>query len=113
MFIALAQHNTGHGLVASIICATDDSPRDVLVAARNAEQLGYEFFENESGVLVVMIGNGERLTKEQYKYSTDRPPADYPIVYSRTKRDGKWIEEWLDSDLERDYAEDPLELDSV
>ena len=108
-YIAVALHNTGHGPIATVICASE-SPLDPITAARNAEELGYQFYDNDTGVCVFTLMDGEYVFKDQLKYLTAKPPENYPIVYSRTKRDGVWVEEWLDEELKRELANENFDL---
>lgn len=111
MYIAIAQHNANYRIVGSVICGSDDDPRCVLAAAKHAEELGYEFFENGTGVQVLMIGNGELIPKDGSKYEGDQPPPESPILFTRTKQGGQWVERWFDQDLKEQFAGDPLDMD--
>ncbi|MBI4142697.1 hypothetical protein HY480_02370 [Candidatus Uhrbacteria bacterium] len=50
-YVVTALHDTGHGQVASVILVTEDPDRAVQVA-RDAEELDYEFHENDTYVAV-------------------------------------------------------------
>jgi len=92
MFVAVAHHNTGHGEASSPIIVSD-SIVSAVDAARRAEELGFQFYQDETGVAVFQL-NREHLHDKGAMRITDPPSETNVTVFLRTKRQGEWREEW-------------------
>jgi hypothetical protein len=85
-FVVVAEHNTGHGPTGTPIC-TSEKIEKVLNAARSAESLGYQFYSQDSCVVIYRAKKDVMVTK---------PAAGMDIVFIRRfNQDGSWTEEWV------------------
>lgn len=96
MYVVLVTHNTGHGEETNVLLVTDDPARAHLIAVM-VEKYGYEFLSSDACVTVYQPRPETTYPKEIYRFlQGDPPPPAFPVVYSRRKSGGAWVEEWWD-----------------
>jgi hypothetical protein len=90
MFVVTALHDTGHGEEATTFCITENIVI-AISAAINAEELGFEFYD-ETYVVVYNLAPNRYYQKRNFKDETTDPTIFYRQFNRRTK---KWEERWL------------------
>lgn len=108
MFVAIAHYNTGHGEASSPIIVSD-SIVSAVYAARNAEGLGYQFYEDETGVAVFQLMR-ERQYDKAAMCIADLPGESNATVFLRTRRRGEWREEWCNARAQARYDDEERSL---
>lgn len=95
--VVVALHNTNqaeHGVIETAMQVIRN-PQKAIDAARDAEKMGYEFIDNETGVRVYYFQIGQQYGKALFDLPEQgRWPIDYPVVFRRYKMNGEWREEW-------------------
>lgn len=98
LYVVEAYHNTSHGQCSTVIQITKN-PKEAILTARQAEGLGYEFFENDVFVCVYRLDPERRYHKQDFKFNNDGPPPDHPVLFIRRRRGERdrlfWEEEWF------------------
>jgi len=109
VYVVVALHNTGHGEVGTPLIVTGDLVLAVRTA-RDAEKLGYKFFDTETGVVVHRLEPGRAYTKAEHRGFIGQTDADMPCVFVRRLslwQDGvrkiHWDEEWISVEAEAEY----------
>ena len=99
IYIVAALHNTDHGLAETVIQVSKSS-YDAVETARRVEELGYQFYEDETGASVYRLEMDRQYNRFLFRLPQDgKVPADYPIVFRRYKKNGAWCEEWFSDTL--------------
>ena len=99
IYVVGVLHSTGHGDNIGIALVTSD-PAAAIKTAFDIEKLGYKF-NSETGVVVYRLAQDRQYPKNLFKFSGDAPPADFPIVLSRSQYSGMWKDEWFDPQLQQ------------
>jgi len=101
LFVVAVLHNVGHGVSSTDVIQVSQDPFEAMLAARDAEKLGYEFYSEGSGVAIYRLEMSRKYTKDELKVpDSGQLPSDYPVIfYSRKIENGEWEETWLDKEL--------------
>lgn len=106
-FIVICQHNTGHGLNASIVLSTEQLVTAIDVA-KGIESYGYEFHGTEAFVGVMETENNKVYPKKDFKYYGPTP-INYPLLFVASKplpNSSQLFETWLRKDLQNLYEKE-------
>ena len=96
VFVVIALHATCHGDDESLLLTTKDLELAV-TTARGAESLHYTF-NDETGVYVYFV----ELDKV-YDRAAHCSQHVKPLIFSRSKIDGQWKEEWSHLKMEEQF----------
>lgn len=108
MFVAVAHHNTGHGEASSPLIITE-SIAVAVETARDAEALGYQFYNDETGVAVFRLLRETRHGKEKMRI-VEPPNDENIIVFVRTHRNGEWEEAWCNPRVQALYEAEARDI---
>lgn len=104
-FVVQVTHSHGgHGPVTEPVTVALN-PAVALTVAHSVEEKGFRFTNQEDGVQVFRLQEGELRSREQLMDNSGRP-APHSLVYYRLRdrhAPGGWRIAWLDSELEQYY----------
>lgn len=101
LFVVVVLHNVGHGASSTDVIQVSQDPFEAMLAARDAENLGYEFYSEGSGVAIYRLEMSRKYTKDELKFpDSGQLPPDYPVIFYRRKiENSEWEEAWPDKEL--------------
>lgn len=98
MYLAIVTHDTGHGESSNVLAVSENFV-SLIKAVMSVEEMGYEFYGDETGVIVYQAYPDVVYPKRVFKTNGSSFPEDSPLVFARTHTDGGWRQEWFKKDF--------------
>lgn len=113
LYSVVAEHRTEHGPCSMVVKSTQDVRVAIWVAA-NIERLGYQFYREDSGVIVFRTDTSAPPMPPSKDGFWGESTPEFPWIYRRIAREGELIAEFAAPDtLERIHEQEVLYLQRV